>query len=132
MKPLILIVATVALAGCGASSNGTATVSEHKANTQIQQLANCNPASPSAACKKALNAPNPPTVTRCGDGLSTTSSCVFARNVLRAYRAAERIYGAAPTGMRVTGTSVACTGAAAAWRCENRTNRAVTVSYARP
>jgi hypothetical protein len=126
--------AAVLVAGCGSSANAThtTTVSEHQVAAQDQTLQNCG-LSTTPACQAAWSkATSAPTVIRCGAGLNTNSSCVFASNVARAYQTAEKSYGKAPTGMTVTTNPVACSGTPGAWHCRSRRNTAVWVSYTKP
>jgi hypothetical protein len=131
------------LAGCGGSSTHTTTISRAQANggssthtttisrAQANAFDNCiaQATSPQHCFALPGGASGGVVVTECGGGLSTTSGCVFADNVKRAYDAARTQYGVAPKRMTVTTNPVTCSTAASGWRCQSQRNRAVWVFF---
>lgn len=121
-------VAAVVLTGCGGGGSQVKTASVHEVNKLNRQVEKCG-ISTTPACTAAYKADLAIGVTKCGDGLSTNSSCVFARNVYNAFRAADKIYGKPPTGLTVTKNPVECGSHDGGWRCRSRRNAAVWVDF---
>lgn len=129
MKRLAALgVVAVVLAGCGAGSSHVKTASIHKVNALDTQVEKCG-LSTRPACTAAYKADLAIGVIKCGNGLSTDSSCVFARNVYNAFRAADEMYGKPPTGLTVTNNPVECDSHDGGWRCRSRRNTAVWVDF---
>ncbi len=78
-------------------SSGTHTVTLSAKQQRAQERAAQN----SKVGQPPLPAPPPNTtyLIKCGAGVTTNGSCVFAARVARAFRAAERTYGKPPTGV---------------------------------
>jgi hypothetical protein len=129
MKRLAALgVAAAVLTGCGGSSSHVKTASVQKINALDSQVEKCG-LSTTPACTAAYKADLAIGVIKCGDGLSTDSSCVFAHNVYNAFRTADKIYGKPPTGLTVTNNPVACGSHDGGWRCRSRRNTAVWVDF---
>ena len=130
MKRLAALgVAAVVLTGCGGSSSHVKTASVQEGRRARQPSREVSLISITPACTAAYKADLAIGVIKCGDGLSTDSSCVFAHNVYNAFRAADKIYGKPPTGLTVTNNPVECGSHDGGWRCQSRRNTAVWVDF---